>query len=157
MSAGALIASAISLYFTKVNWRQSNRPLVSAFVRENNSGNAATTFNLVLANTGNRPAVRVQLRANQSELLKLFDPGASKQHVDRIFRVFHPDHELPLLRNGEELETSFGASTQDEAWMKYGAVANIQIFYYDLDGKRFQSNQTLKIYLRRGFGGGTWS
>ena len=38
----------------------------------------------------------------------------------------------------------------------YGSEAEIIIKYQDLHGKKFESNQPLKIYAREGFGGGVW-
>jgi hypothetical protein len=159
ISVAAFIASLISLYFTKVNWIQSNRPVVTAFVTEHHSGNAAATFNLVLANTGTRPAVRVQLVASPEAIKSLLEPDASDKHAGMIQQVFGPKSEVALLRNGENLTTSFGAFTPgaaDGKWLNYGAEANIEIRYDDLDGRSYVSKQPIKIYARDGFGGGTW-
>ena len=159
-SFGALIISLISLYFTKVNWLQSNRPIVTAFVTEHSSGNMAATFNLVIANTGNRPAVRVRLHASQAVIASLLEPTVRDKKFKMIESNFLKDSEVPLLRNGEELTTSFGAFTNnadDGPWLRYGAEAEISITYQDLDGRKFESRQPLKVYAREGFGGGVWA
>jgi hypothetical protein len=159
LSVAAFIVSLISLYFTRVNWLQSNRPVVSAFVTEHHSGNVASTFNLVVANTGNRPAVRVRLHASHAELSLLVDRHAKPDRFKMIESNFRPDSVIPLLRNGEELSTSFGAFSSDpneSPWLNYGVETNISISYYDLDGRRYESRQPLRIYARDGFGGGVW-
>ena len=159
MAVAALLISLVSLYFTKTNWIQSNRPIVTAFVTEHHSGNMAATFNLVIANTGNRPAIRVQMHASSENIKRLLETNASRKNVQMIESNFLKSSEIPLLRNGEELTTSFGAFTKnsDEGpWLKYGSEAEIIIKYQDLHGKKFESNQPLKIYAREGFGGGVW-
>ena len=158
-SVAAIVISLVSLYFTKVNWRESNRPIVTAFVTEDSSGNMAATFNLVLANTGNRPAVRVRLHASHEQIMSLVEPGANEKNIALIESNFLEKSEVPLLRNGEQLTTSFGAyisASPEGPWLRYGAAAEISITYQDLDGRRFESLQPLKIYAREGFGGGVW-
>lgn len=159
MAVAALLISLVSLYFTKTNWIQSNRPIVTAFVTEHHSGNIAATFNLVIANTGNRPAIRVQMHASSDNIKRLLEANASRKHAQMIESNFRKSSEIPLLRNGEELTTSFGAFTNnpDEGpWLKYGSETEIIIKYQDLHGKKFESTQPLKIYAREGFGGGVW-
>ncbi len=158
IAVAAFIASLASLYFTRVNWIQSNRPVVTAFVTEHRAGNVAATFNLVLANTGTRPAVRVQLVASPETVKKLLEHDAAEKHVQMIQSVFEPKSEVALLRNGEELTTSFGAFTPDGSagWLNYGAEVDIEVRYQDLDGRSFVSKQPLKVYARDGFGGGSW-
>lgn len=82
-----------------------------------------------------------------------------RKKVQMIESNFLKSSEIPLLRNGEELTTSFGAFTNnpDEGpWLKYGSETEIIIKYQDLHGRKFESNQPLKIYAREGFGGGVW-
>jgi hypothetical protein len=156
----ALVLSFISLYFTRVNWVQSNRPVVSAFLVEHQPGNAFTAFNLVVSNTGSRPAVRVRLHASRADIVRLLLPDAEQARLEHIECCFLNESEVPLLRNGEELSTSFGGVSVDALngpWLNYGSEIEISISYQDLDGRRFESRQPLKIYARDGFGGGVWS
>jgi len=161
ISVGALVVALVSLYFTKVNWLQSNRPIVTAYVTEHSSWNMAATFNLVLANTGNRPAVRVRLRAPETTIRSLLEEGSPEKNFELIASNFKKEAEVPLLRNGEVLTTSFGAFTSkasgEQPWLKYGAEIEIAVDYQDLEGRVFESRQPLKVYAREGFGGGSWS
>ena len=132
LSVAAFVVSVVSLYFTRVNWLQSNRPVVSAYIAEHASGSTAATFNLVLSNTGTRPAVRVRLHASHSEIMRLLEPQASKDRYEAIESVFLPKSEVPLLKNGEELPTSFGAFVSVSPtgpWLNYGAEVEISITY----------------------------
>ena len=160
LTGAALAVSLVSLYFTRVNWLQSNRPVVSAFITEHHAGNMAATFNLSLANTGNRPATCVRLHASQAEIAGLLEPNARPDKFKMIESNFLPGSEVPLLRNGEELTTSFGAFTNEPnegPWLNYGASTSISITYEDLEGRKYESRQPLKIYARDGFGGGVWA
>lgn len=160
ISVGAFVISLVSLYFTKVNWRQSNRPIVTAFITEHSSGNMGATFDLVVANTGTRPAVRIRMHASQSEIESLLEHNVQGKRFETIESNFLKKSEIPLLRNGEELTTSFGAfarGASNTPWLRYGSEAEIVITYRDLDGRKFASRQPLKVYARRGFGGGVWS
>ena len=40
----ALLVAVVALIYSKAQWRQSNRPLVTAFVEEHATGNMAATF-----------------------------------------------------------------------------------------------------------------
>lgn len=159
LSAVALSVSLLSLYFTRVNWLQSNRPIVVAYVTEHEPGNVATTFNLVVANTGNRPAVRVRLGASHHDILQLVEDDIEPNAFKAIESCFRPESEIPLLRNGEDLTTSFGFVSdypRNGNCLRYGAKTEISITYQDLEGRLYKSKQPLKIYVRKGFGGGTW-
>jgi hypothetical protein len=159
LSVAAIAVSLVSVYFARFAWRQSNRPIVTALVTEHSSGVAAATFNLVVANTGNRPAIRVRLHTSRADLLLLVEGDAKPERIAMIEGTFLPESEIPLLRNGEELETSFGAFSDDPEngkWLKYGAQIEISITYFDLEGHRYESRLPLKIYARKGFGGGVW-
>lgn len=161
LSVAAIAVSLVSLYFTRVNWLQSNRPVVSAFITEHGTGgNMATAFDLVVANTGNRPAIRVRLHASHQEIATLVEKGANPNRFKSIEGTFSARSEIPILRNGEELSTSFGAyigASPEGPWLRYGAETNISITYQDLEGRKYESRQPLKIYAREGFGGGVWN
>lgn len=158
ISVAALLVSLISLLLVRMNWRESNRPIVTAFVEDDSSGGTAI-FHLIIANTGNRPAVRVRLHANEAQIAALMHPEADKKRLEILACNFSAQSEVPLLRNGEELSTSFGAFSTDQQngkWLQYGTETEISVTYADLDGRRYKSKLPLKIYAREGFGGGTW-
>ncbi|MFA6178143.1 MAG: hypothetical protein WC696_00865 [Candidatus Methylopumilus sp.] len=159
LSLAAILVSLVSLYFARLFWMQTNRPVVCAFVTEFSAGDMGAAFNLVVANTGNRPAVRVQLHAAESDMLKLVEQDAAQSRVRHVVGCFSSESEIPLLRNGEEVETSLGSVSshpQNEKWLKYGAEIEISITYKDLYGRSFKSQHPIKISDRKGFGGGTW-
>jgi hypothetical protein len=159
LSGAAFVVALISLYFTRVNWLQSNRPIVTAYLCEHKSGNLATAFNLVVSNTGSRPAIRVRLHATHSQIRELTEGEIDLKRFEMLESVFDPTSEIPLLRNNESLTTSFGAyvASESDKWLKYGAKIDISVTYSDLEGRSYKSRQPLKIYIRTGFGGGSWN
>lgn len=161
LSVAAVLVSAVSAYLAGLAYRQANRPVVTAIVAEHAAGTDATAFDLIVSNTGNRPATHVRLHASRADLLTLLDGEASAKRVEIIERNFLADSLIPVLRNGEHLTTSFGAFTSvrsdTKRWLRYGAQIEVSISYRDLEGRRFESRQPLKIYARDGFGGGIWA
>lgn len=159
LTAVAIGISLTSLFFSRRSWLQSNRPIVTAFVTEGLVGNIGGVFNLVVANTGNRPATSIRLCALQ-DLSLILDESAPEKRKQDIQECFSEEAIIPLLRNGEELETAFGAVTNDPTngkWLKYGAQIQVQINYSDLEGRTYVSQLPLRIYVRKGFGGSVWS
>lgn len=158
ISVAALVASAISLYFTRRFWLQSNRPVVTAFVDEHSSGNMATAFNLVLSNTGNRPAVNVRVHVDSKMLRKLIGEGATPKMAAEIERCFSPAAMVALLRNGEELTTAFGSYGVERSsqHLNYGAEISVAVTYDDLDKRSYKAYMPLKVFARNGFGGAIW-
>lgn len=155
-SAVAIGISLASLYFSRRSWLQSNRPIVTAFVKEKEPGNIATVYNLIVANTGNRPATNVRLLASEQAIVDIMIPEAPARESEAIKRCFSDEAQIPLLKNGEELETAFGHTSMQNKCLKYGSLLDIEIQYNDLEGRDYVSKLPLKIYVRRGFGGFTW-
>ena len=159
LSVLAFVVSVVSLVLTRVNWRQSNRPVVSAFIVEESMGDGVATFNLSVANTGSRPATSIRLRMEPSEFSKLLDPSADAEAKMQLARCFARDSVVPLLRNGEVLTGALGHSSRNpinKPQLNYGADAEILIEYSDLDGKQYKSIQPVKVYPRDGFTGSSW-
>ncbi|WP_152539377.1 hypothetical protein [Methylomicrobium lacus] len=155
----AIAISLASLYFSRKSWLQSNRPIITAFVSDHAKGNISTALNLVISNTGNRPATNVRLIASENDILRLIKPTAQAKRKKMILDCFQESAIIPILRNGEELSTCFGAITRndtDENWMVNGAQIEIRVEYSDLDGRFYKSEMPLKIYSREGFAGGFW-
>jgi hypothetical protein len=155
----AICISLISLAFSWRSWLQSNRPVVTAFVCDQGSGNVSTTLNLVVSNSGNRPATCVRLKALESDISTLFNSTATPERRKMINDCFQEDATIPVLRNGEEISTCFGVIARqdsEESWMLRGAAIEIKIEYGDLGRRRFVSKMPLKIHMRNGFAGAVW-
>jgi hypothetical protein len=155
----AIGVSIASLYFSRRSWFQANRPIVTAFVAEHDAGNNACTFNLVIANSGSRPATNIRLHASESVIESLLEADTTQDRKESIRQCFSASAMIPLLRNGEEIETAFGAFTTDVSngpWLKYDKQIQIEVSYQDLEGRKYRSRLPLKIFVRNGFGGSVW-
>lgn len=160
ISIFAIFVSIFALHLTRANWRESNRPIVLAFIAENWTGSQAGGFDLVVTNSGNRPAVRVRLHATRRDIRSLVERDANSSELATIENCFLPESEISILKNGESLSTCFGAYLaykKEGKWLNYGAQIEIRITYLDLGGRKFQSKMPLRIYARDGFGGSVWS
>lgn len=155
----ALMVSIGSLWFARKSWMQSNRPIVTVFVSEKDP-EEGTVFDLIVANTGNRPAICVRLIATQDEIARLCEEGINAARFESVAENFSVAGEIPLLRNGEQLETAFGAVLRNDPegpWLRYGSQTEISVSYRDLEGRKYISRMPLRIYARQGFGGAIWA
>ena len=148
---------------TRQLWQQSNRPIVSALVETYTSGNTSILYNLVIINSGNRPATNVKLNINnENEFKKCFtqkiddlDNGV----VRGIKRCFSEEGFIPLLLNGEKKTNSFGITSKikdDNLWI-YKSSFFVTIRYNDLEGKQYKSLINLQIKDSNAFAGSSWS
>lgn len=156
----AIGISLASLYFARRSWMQSNRPIITAFIATHAAGNVAAVFDLVVANTGNRPATNVRLSAKPEDIEKLIHPSAEEIQRKSIHACFDSASKIAVLKNGEELTTAFGSvshATSKDQCLNYGSEITIEITYKDLEGRKYKSILPLRVYAREGFGGGTWN
>ena len=160
ISATALLISISSLMFAVKSWHQSNRPIVVAYIEEHSMGVNAATFNLILANTGNRPAVNIKLIARKDDIVKIFEEKIDNVTKEGIFNCFENDSEVALLKNDSLITTSFGSFEghyKNRKGIKYDSWLPIEITYKDLHGKKYKEKVPLKVRGLKGFGGGIWS
>jgi len=61
ISIASVAIAVLSLVLAFHSWREANRPLVSARISVVAGGNTATALNIVVENTGNRPARNIRL------------------------------------------------------------------------------------------------
>jgi hypothetical protein len=154
---GALIA-LLSIWVNRRNWLESNRPIVTAYIDEESSGDGITIFNLYLKNSGTRPATGVRLSAPTAEIHQLLEQEVGPSRRSEIEGIFTKESRVSVLHQGETLVTSFGlASTNpSQRWLKYGHEVRACVLYADLEGRQYKSFVPLRLRPREGFGGGVW-
>jgi len=86
ISSIALLLSAFAIYVTRQNWKETNRPIVTAAIETFTSGNIATLYNLCLHNSGNRPAVEIRIHALEKDIEKILDNSAPEFHSNSVRR-----------------------------------------------------------------------
>jgi hypothetical protein len=158
MAASTLIA-VLSYRNTVKLWKKTNRPIVSAFVETESSGNIATTYDLLVINSGNRPAVDIQLQLNIEDLKQCITPPINDPKIELILKCFNNDGVIPLLVAGAKISNSFGLTSrkpEDNVW-KYGSSLPIKIIYKDLEGDQwYTSALTLVVKDSNTFAGTQW-
>jgi hypothetical protein len=110
-SVAALIVSALSFYFSIKSWRESNRPLVTARVRNKLGGNVGASLMLVVQNTGNRPAKNVALSVDMKELEAAMIPTINPMAKKFIEQIFSDRGVIPILENGCSASNLYGVSS----------------------------------------------
>jgi hypothetical protein len=158
ISAIAAITSLVSLYFTRRFWLLTNRPIVTAEIVEHTSGVGIVVFDLLVYNSGNRPAVNIKLRAESKDIDEILSEKASNSDRQFIHGVFSEPKKIALLRNGKEPKTAFGAYSENSCngdILKYQAELPIKIIYQDINGKNYIDKIVLYVCDAEGFGGAT--
>lgn len=160
----ALVMSGVALWVTNRLWVRANRPIVSAFVQTNSSGNQARAYDIVVVNSGSRPAVDVQLRVKEADLLAALAEGVESSPLHKtlladVRRCFSSYGDISLLLNNQTKTNSFGytgpAGGHGTFW-KPDASFEVTIAYGDLDKRSFNSTLPLHIRDSESFAGGAW-
>ena len=160
LSLLAIAISYCSFHFARKSWQESNRPIVVAYIDKESDGEGIAVLNLVIANTGTRPAKNVRIRASKQRIDSIFADGVSEDNREIIYNCFGADSLIVVLKNGESLITSFGYYNcnhkVNKPWLEWFSELPVTISYSDLNDKIFSTNLNLRVGLRDGFGGGVW-
>ena len=157
----ATLVGVFSFFNTTRLWRKANRPILSAFIETHSSGNIATMYNLLIINSGNRPAVNITLKLNLSDedFKKCITQEMNNPNIQSILKCFSFEEAIPLLIDGDKISNYFGLTSkqpQDNIW-KYGISLPIEITYQDLEGNKYVSVLTLVVKYSKAFAGMEWS
>ena len=149
----ALCVSIVSLGFSRRSWLETYRPIVTARVRTQAGGNIAILYDLVVENTGNRPATNIQLIVDPQDLERAMKPG-KEIYSEFIKNCFDPKYSIPVLANGQSTSSAFGKTSDDAEsnWNPYSRIP-VTVHYSDLEGRAYKSRVTLFIFDTSGFAG----
>ena len=116
----AVAVSLWSLWWSWRGWRESNRPLVTVHVESVDDKLGPIAYNLVVQNSGNRPALNIRLLTNLESLEKCVDAqaigGVAQQTLLKdVKRCFSPYATIPLLTPASISKSSFGYSGTGKA------------------------------------------
>ena len=154
------IAALAGLLNTIRLWNKTNRPIVSAVVETHSESDIEVLYDLTVINSGNRPAVQVQLETKEADLNRCaYKQSSESQFMDSVRNCFKEPAMIPLLRNGDSVSNAFGyttASHKKSGWI-YGSSFPIQIKYKDLDGRKYRSKILLVIRYSEAFAGVKWN
>lgn len=145
----------VSICFAIYSWQEANRPLVSAQVVTVDGGNNAIALNLVVENTGNRPAKNIRIVANQADVLVALDKRGSMPKDAQ--RVFFSHVSIPLLIHGRAVSNAFGyLGNKPGAW-KAGAEIPVKVMYGGLGWRCYCSHLRLLLSDDAGFAQTFWA
>jgi hypothetical protein len=157
----ATLVAVFSFFNTTRLWKKANRPILSAFVETHSTGNVATTYKLLIINSGNRPAVNVylDLKLSDEDFKKCITQEMNNPGVEAIIKCFNIEGTIPLLIDGDKISNYFGltsSKSEDNIW-RYGSSLPIEITYQDLEGNKYVSALTLVVKYSKAFAGMEWS
>jgi hypothetical protein len=155
------LVSVLAFFNTTRLWKKGNRPILSAFVETQSSGNVAIMYSLLIINSGNRPAVNIyiDLKLSDEDFKKCITQEMNSPTVELIRRCFNSEDPIPLILNGEKKLNYFGLTSnksEQNIWV-YGASLPIEINYQDLEGNKYVSALTLVVKDSKTFAGAAWS
>jgi hypothetical protein len=160
MGMSTLVA-VFSFFNTTRLWRKGNRPILSAFVETYSAGNVATMYNLLVINSGNRPAVNVylNLKLSDEDFKRCITQEINHPRVEDILKCFNIEGAIPLIIDGEKKSNYFGLTStisEENIWVP-GSSLPIEINYQDLEGNKYVSALTLVVKYSEAFAGTEWS
>lgn len=159
IAAVALLVSFWSMYTTKRLWFLEHRPIVTAEVIVESSGVGIALLNLVIYNSGTRPATTIFLEAEQDDIIKMLSKGVEKKHREEIYYIFSKNAIIPLLLDSQSTKTaffSFSCDSSNQDILLCNSSLPISIHYSDIKGKKYTSNMIISIKDKVGFGGSVW-
>lgn len=158
LTAAAFLLSVLALIFTRRTWFENNRPIVTAEIVTHDGGNVAIMYNLLVHNTGTRPAVDVRILAEMQHLQAAIDPNSNESMKQTILRCFSEEGRIPLLHQQSKKSNGFGltSSHSNDNALVYKSVIPIVITYKDLYGKRYKVKQDLIVKDSEYFAGSGW-
>lgn len=160
----ALVFSLISILWSWRTWRESNRPIVTVQVESVDDREGPIAYNLVVSNSGTRPALNIRMTVVEAHLLECISPNVASNpkmagHLAGVKRCFSSDAKIPVVLPGRSVSNSFGYSgtqTGGEFW-KYGSSFVVTLEYIDIPGHRYCTNMPIVIRDTKGFAGGIWN
>lgn len=148
--------SCISLIFATLSWRQANRPIISVRITTESSGNSGVALNIIVENTGNRPARDIHFTASEAEVKTALSSPDTEIPIDAR-RCFFKGISIPVLANGRTVSNSFGHLGQQAGSWRPGAEIPIKVKYRDLGSRCFKSRMRLLLADDAGFAQTFWS
>ena len=158
VTGAALVIAVLSFYFSIKSWRETNRPIVTARVSSfERGGEEGTALNIIVENTGNRPARNIRLSVKAEDLEAALAEKADDVWTRSIKRCFSDRGKIPILANGKSISNDFGWLSGDSTSAWRGDVRfSVELTYEDLDGRKFKHTNPLLVAGDEGFAGSSW-
>ncbi len=155
ISVLSISISLVGLVFAVLSWRETNRPIIIARVTTASGGNINTLLNLVIENTGNRPAKDIRLIAKLEDVKQCMSDKNKEIPMDAQ-RCFFSNVSIPVLANGKLISNAFWfLGSSDDAWLPNSKIP-LTIEYSDLRNRKFSEKIELLIADDAGFAQTIW-
>lgn len=154
ISIFSLLISVVGLGFAIFSWRETNRPVLVARVATVRGDNENIFLNLVVENTGNRPAKNIQLIACLNDVKAIIDQQGDI-HTDAN-RCFFSNVSIPVLANGKAVSNAFGHLGRAVGAWTAGSTLPLKIKYSDLKDRKFSEKIELLLADDAGFAQTFW-
>lgn len=116
-----------------------------------------TPLNVLVENTGNRPAINVRLSVDKEELIGALHADVEDTDRKSLERLFADAGTIPVLGNGKSTSAYFGFLSGDAKSTWNGDLTlHIRISYCDLDKRVFTHRISLFVRGGDGFTGDFW-
>jgi len=164
MPAIAIVISVVALHYSRKSWLDANRPIITLKVSSQGmGGNVATPLSLIVENTGNRPAIDIQIKWYEDEYVTAFNAPEDNERRSQFQKTYDDGVPIPVLANGRSVSTSFGfigderhPSLNEAPTWKADSRFRMNVTYKDLDGRLYTHLNPLIMADDHGFGGGVW-
>lgn len=157
LSSAATIISLLSVVFAVFSWLEAHRPIVIARVITVESSGTFTALQLLIENTGNRPARGIVIRCDICALQLALNPLLVSSPPEDVTRLFSSDVSIPVLENDREVTCAFGhfAADNSSTWIP-GSRLPITIKYKGLGRRNFNQKIDLLLADDHSFTGLQW-
>ncbi|MCW8907532.1 MAG: hypothetical protein OQL28_09785 [Sedimenticola sp.] len=157
-SVAALVISLASFAFAIMSWRESNRPIVTVRITtEKGKGEGGSPVEIIVENSGNRPAKNIRLVVDRGELDQALIQNKEHKMRKKIERCFDDETVIPVLEPGKKTSNYFGYFGLDEhATWKYKSTIHVYVYYQNLKGRRFSDSIPIWLVDAKGFALGWW-
>lgn len=157
ISVVSVLLSVLSICFAMYSWSQSYRPIVTVRVATHTGGNTGTALNLIIENTGNRPAKDIRLSVNENDLQRALSPKHGKGLLLDVRRCLSNKVVIQVLSDGRAVSNAFGHLSNDDTstWIT-GSLLPIRVHYAGMGRRKYCSKMNLLLYGDEGFAQFFW-
>jgi hypothetical protein len=156
VAAASLVVAFSSMTLTWLLWRKTNRPILTAWIVSAAGGDEGIALNIVVENSGNRPAKDVRLVAKEKQVLAALDNPLDESLPRDALHCFFSGKQISVLANGKLVTNAFGhLGSQAGAW-KGGAAIALLIKYRGLGNERYGAKMNLILVDDNGFAQSSW-
>ncbi|MCD5988481.1 hypothetical protein KDX30_11265 [Pseudomonas sp. CDFA 553] len=156
VAAVSLLVAIGSLILTWRLWSKTNRPILTAWIASAAPGYEGTALNIVLENSGNRPAKDIRLVATEKYVLAALNHLDETEIPGDARHCFFSSKQISVMANGKRMTNAFGYLGDKSGAWKSGAVIPLAIEYKGLQNERYRAKMSLILVDDNGFAQSSW-